>query len=223
MKSAISCFALLLLLSTSSANGQFQYASHGPPRPLPTASDRPMGEGPAKFVDAAKGNDAAAGTEVAPWKTVQHAVGQLKPGDTLYLRGKFYEHVTVELQGTAALPITIRAYPEFQATIDGGLREFYESPATAWQEVKDGAKGEFVSTKTYPNLITRADTTNVLGHFGDSLIPLQGCRFLGDLRSDNPYWNVDNKVGGESFVYCGPGLWFNRETERITAASRIRN
>lgn len=215
MKPAFSCFVLLLLFSTSSASGQFQYASHGPPRPLPTASDRPMGEGPAKFVDAAKGNDAAAGTAAAPWKTVQHAVAQLKPGDTLYLRGKFYEHVTVELQGTEQRPITIRSYPEFQATIDGGLREFYESPATAWEEAKDGAKGEFVSTKTYPNLITRADTTNVLGHFGDSLIPLQGYRFLGDLRSDNPYWNVDNKVGSESFVYCGPGLWFNRETERI--------
>lgn len=146
---------------------------------------------------------------------MQHAVAQLKPGDTLYLRGKFYEHVTVELQGTEQQPITIRSLPEHQATIDGGLREFYESPVTAWEEVKDGVKGEFVSTKTYSNLITRADTTNVLGHFGDSLIPLQGYRFRGDLQSDNPYWNVDKKVGGDSFVYCGPGLWFNRETERI--------
>lgn len=215
MKSVFCCFALLLLFAHSSALGQWQFASHGPPRPLPTASDRPRGDGPAKFVDAAKGSDAAAGTEAAPWKTVQHAIQQLQPGDTLYLNGKFYEHVTMELQGTATLPITIRSLPEHQATIDGGLREFYDSPTTAWEEVKDGAKGEFVSTKIYPNLTTRVDTTNVLGHFGDSLIPLQGYRFLGDLRSDNPYWNVDNKVGSESFVYCGPGLWFNRETERI--------
>ncbi len=215
MKSPFGCFALILLFAHSSASGQWQYASHGSPRPLPTASDRPRGDGPAKFVDAVKGNDAAAGTEAAPWKSMQHAVQQLKPGDTLYLNGKFYEHVTVELQGTEQQPITIRSLPEHQATIDGGLSEFYDSSATAWEEAKDGAKGEFVSTKTYPNLITRADTTNVLGHFGDSLIPLQGYRFRGDLQSDNPYWNVDNKVGSESFVYCGPGLWFNRETERI--------
>lgn len=207
---------VLCLLAPANLFAQWQYASHGPPRPLPAATDRPKGDGPAKFVDAGKGSDAAAGTEAAPWKSLQHAVKQVKPGETLYLRaGVYYEHVTAELKGTAAQPITIRSYPGERGIIDGGLREFYESPTTAWEEVKDGAKGEFQSTKTYPNLVTRADTTNVLGHFGDSLVPLQGYRFLGDLRSDNPYWNVDSKVGGDSFVYCGPGLFFNRETERI--------
>lgn len=214
MNAAHRCLVILLFAASTAAAQQ--YASHTPQRPLPAASDRPMNGGPALFVDAKNGDDAAAGTERSPWKTLQHAVRQLKPGDTLYLRGgTYYELVTAELKGTKQAPITIRSYPRELAIIDGGLREFYESPGTAWEEAKDGAKGEFVSTKTYPGLSTRADTTNVLGHFGDSLIPLQGYRFLGDLRSDNPFWNVDNKVGSESFVYCGPGLWFNRETERI--------
>ncbi len=217
MKSRLICFVLVVLVSAEAAVAhQWQYASHGPPRPLPTASERPRGTGPARFVDGRRGNDAAAGTEAQPWKTVQHAVKQLKPGDTLYLRGgKYYEQVIVELQGTADQPITIRSYPEELATIDGGLREFYDSPATAWEEVNDAAKGEFRSTKSYPNLVIRPEATNVMGNFGDSLVPLQGYRFLGDLRSDNPFWNVDNKTGGESFVYCGPGLFFNPETNRI--------
>ena len=42
-----------------------------------------------------------------------------------------------------------------------------------------------------------------------------GYRFHGDLRSDNTYWNVENKVGGESVVYCGPGVFYDRETGRI--------
>lgn len=206
----------LCLLAPTSLFAQWQYASHGPPRPLPAATDRPQGNGPAKFVDAIKGNDAAVGTEATPWKTLQHAVQQIKPGETLYLRaGSYYEHVTAELKGTAAQPITIRSYSGERAVLDGGLREFYDSPTTAWEEVAGGAKGEFQSTKTYPNLVSRTDTTNVLGNFGDSLVPLQGYRFLGDLRSDNPYWNVDSKVGGDSFVYCGPGLFFNQETGRI--------
>lgn len=215
MRTASFCL-LTLSLFVSTTHAQWQYASHGPTRPLPAANERPRGEGPAKFVHGSKGNDAAAGTEAAPWKTLQHAVKQLQPGDTLYLfADRYYEHVTVELQGTAEKPITIRSYPGHLATIDGGLREFYDSPEKAWEPVEGGAKGEFQSTKKYPNLATRVDTTNVLGHFGDSLLPLHGYRFLGDLRSDNPYWNVDNKTGSESFVYCGPGLWFDRETERI--------
>jgi len=215
MKNALGLLAFLLLV-TSSASGQWRYASHGPTRPLPAATERPRGEGPAKFVDGGQGDDAAAGTEEEPWKTLQHAVRQLVPGDTLYVAaGKYYEHVTVELQGTAAQPIIIRSYPGHLTTISGGIREFYDSPANAWELLAGGAKGEFRSTKTYPNLVTRAETTNVLGHFGDSLLPLQGYRFRGDLQSDNPFWNVENKTGSDSFVYCGPGLWFNPETERI--------
>ncbi len=57
--------------------------------------------------------------------------------------------------------------------------------------------------------------TNVLGHFGDFLVPLHGYRFLGDLRSDNPYWNITSKVADEQHVYCGPGLWYDLDTGRI--------
>ncbi|WP_425615671.1 right-handed parallel beta-helix repeat-containing protein [Anatilimnocola sp. NA78] len=193
-----------------------KFASHLPPRPLPQPSARPLSTGPAKFVNAAKGKDTAAGTEAAPWKTIQHAVNQLQPGDTLYLRGGiYYEHVTLTRSGTEQQPITIRSYPGEGVVIDGGLREFYDSPATAWEPVTEGSPGEYRSTKSFPNLKIRPGATNAMGHFGDSWIPLQAYNLHGDLQSDNPWWNVDNKVGKDSFVYCGPGIFFHEATERI--------
>jgi hypothetical protein len=67
------------------AQSSAAYRSHPAMRPLPQASDRPLAEGAAKFVDAEKGDDANAGTQAAPWKTLKHAFRQLQPGDTLYL------------------------------------------------------------------------------------------------------------------------------------------
>jgi hypothetical protein len=130
--------------------------------------------------------------------------------------GTYYEHVTARLGGTIAGPITIRAYPGELAVLDGGLREFFDEPAQAWEPDPDGAKGEFRSVKMYPGLAREAgDGPAVFGNFGDSLVPLQAYRFHGDLASDNPFWNVQNKVGGESFVYCGPGLFYDAASGRI--------
>src|SRR6516162_4447977 len=66
------------------------FRSHPPMRALPVPSDRPMDKGPAHFVDPVKGADRNEGTQQAPWKTIGHAVKQLKLGDSLYLRGGTY-------------------------------------------------------------------------------------------------------------------------------------
>jgi hypothetical protein len=52
-----------------------------------------------------------------------------------------------------------------------------------------------------------------LGHFADTMTPLHGYRALNDLRSKNELWVKGKK---EDFdFYCGPGLWFNRDTGRV--------
>jgi hypothetical protein len=113
----------------SAAEAEPKYRSHLPVRPLPAPSSRPQGKGPASFVDPAKGADRNDGSQPAPWKTINHALKQLKPGDTLYLRGgTYYESVGVGVSGRADSPITIRAFPGELAIIDGGLREFFEKP-----------------------------------------------------------------------------------------------
>ncbi len=227
----ISRIACALLFTAASLSAQTKYASHAPMRPLPVATQRPLAKGPTFFVDAAKGNDAWDGTKEKPWKTVQYGANRLKPGQTLYLRGgTYYEKVRLTKSGTAEAPIAIVSYPGELAVIDGGLREFYETPETSWEPSADGAEGEYVSTRSYVGVDDRKipqqflpaaweplwgiedERPLALGNFGDSMVPLHGYRNLADLRSNSEYRPEDKKKGG---VYCGPGLWFNRETGRI--------
>ena len=206
-------------------------ASHPAQRPLPKALERPLTDGPAYYVDPVQGRDSNDGSLKAPWQTIQHGVHQLKPGDTLYLRGgSYYEHVFLTRSGTAESPIVIAAYPGELPVLDGGLREFLESPADSWQPAKDGAPGEYVSARTYPHAADRKvpqqflpgawepmwgiedERPIALGHFADSMVPLHGYRTVEDLRAASEFWP---KGKSEGAVYCGPGLWFNRETHRI--------
>src|SRR5262249_44639830 len=130
----------------------------------------------------------------------------------------------------AEAPITVASYPGEVAIIDGGLREFLESPSTAWETFRGGAQDEFVSTRTYPNADDRRVPTQflpaswepmlgiedqrpiALGNFADSLVPLHGYRMADDLRATNEFWARGKSEAG---IYGGPGLWFNRETGRI--------
>ncbi len=195
------------------------FLSYPPTRPLPTPSDRPLASGAARYVDGQRGSDDADGSEAQPWRTLGHAVAQLEPGQTLYLRGgTYFENVTLQRSGTPDQPITLRSYPGELVILDGGLRQLVEDPANAWEPLPEnagGAPGEFQSTATYPGLGSNPNEPNLLGRFGDSLIPLQGYRFLADLRSDNHYWNVRNNATDETTMYCGPGVWYNPQTQRI--------
>jgi hypothetical protein len=209
------------------------FPSHPPMRTLPGVAKAPMADGPTRFVDAARGDDGNAGSEQAPWKSLAHAVRRLTPGDTLYLRGGTHgERVALSKSGTEQAPITISSYPGELAIVDGGLREFREAPASCWEPFAGGAEGEFVSTRSYPHADTRRVPTQflpaswepmwgiederpiALGHFADSMVPLHGYRNVVDLRAADELW-VGNKKEKDTGIYCGPGLWFNRDTGRI--------
>jgi hypothetical protein len=194
-----------------------EYRSHPPARVLPRPSDRPLAQGPSFFVDPRKGDDRNDGSREKPWRSLQHAVQKLRPGDTVYLRGgTCYEHVTVTCAGTPEKPITIRAHPGELAVLDGGLREFFENPDSAWEPCPGGVAGEYRSTKTYPDL-GAAGGVNVYGRFGDSLVPMQAYRFLRDLRDPSMTWDVTGKVDDTEGVYCGPGIFYDVPTGRIHA------
>lgn len=224
----------LLAKTTAIAIGAETAAkTHPPMRPLPVALKMEIGTGPQRFVDPQRGNDANHGSESAPWKTATHAVRQLEPGQTLYLRGGvYYEKLALTKSGTVEQPITIANYPGELPIIDGSLREFAESPAASWQPFNGGAAGEFVSTKTYPDGDTRRvpnqflpgswepmwgiedERPLALGHFANSMLPLHGYRLAVDLRAANEFW-LTSKKDKDSGIYGGPGLWFNRATHRI--------
>lgn len=229
---------VVLMLTSAGLIGAVDSALAGeglaPMRPLPEPVEREQSTGPTFFVDAVRGDDAAAGTVAAPWRTLRHATRQLKAGDTLYLRGGiYYETVSLSRSGTPEAPITIGSHPGELAVIDGSLREFVDDPASAWQPLPGGAEGEYVSTRAYPQADTRAvpkqflptswepmwgkeeERPLALGHFAESMIPLHGYRIVEDLRSKNELWLGGKNEMRDVGLYGGPGLWFNRETARI--------
>ncbi|MDZ4406063.1 hypothetical protein [Prosthecobacter sp.] len=213
-------------------NSMLHAQTHPAMRPLPVVSKSALTKGPRHFVDATRGDDAKAGTEQEPWKTLGHALRRLKPGDTLYLRGgTYFEKVPLTQSGTPEQPITIASYPGELAVIDGSAREFQETPASSWEPLSSGAEGEFVSTRSFADVDDRRvphqflpaawepmwgieeQRPLALGHFADSMVPLHGYRSLKDLRSMNELWVKGKK---EDFdFYCGPGVWFDRETGRV--------
>jgi hypothetical protein len=201
----------LLSVFLPSESRPAKYLSHPPLHPLPAPSERPRDRTPGRYVDAGKGADGNDGTEKTPWKTINHALKQLVPGDTLYLRGGSYaENVYCAVVGTAEKPITIRSYPGEQAVIDGGFPEFRVDPAGAWVAHKGGAEGEYRSAKAYRNI------RDVVGLFSDSRIGLQTYWHAGDLRADNELW-IDDPEKKQMVlpVYCGPGLWYDAESGHI--------
>lgn len=184
--------------------------SHPPMRPLPAASNRPLEKGPTYFVDPVRGADQNSGTDKAPWKTIARAIKELRPGDTLCLRGgTYFESVTIASLGTAEKPITIRGYPGELAILDAGLREFSDAPATAWEPVPGHAE-EFRSTTTHR-------FGGGFGNFADSMIPFHRYMNFTDLRSSNEFYHVglsdrqDDPIG----IYCGPGVRRDPESGRI--------
>ena len=226
-------FALFAAAAFAPCASAADVRSHPPMRPGPAFAKDALTSGPKFFVDATKGDDSADGGERSPWKSLARALRQLRPGDTLYLRGGVrYEKCALSRSGTAESPITVASYPGETAILDGSLREFTESPATAWEPLADGADGEFVSTRTY----FHADTRRVpgqflpsawepmwgiedqrplaLGFFADSMVPLHGCRTHDDLRATNELF-PKGKQAVPTPVWCGPSLWFNRDTGRI--------
>ena len=189
---------ICLLVTTvlhSDVDAAEQFKSHPALRPLPQASDRALSKGPAFFVDATNGDDQNNGSKDAAWKSIGRALKQISAGDTVCLRGgTYYEQVYCAVAGTANKPITIRAYPNELAIIDGSFREFFENPAGAWEPFSKGAAGEFRSKKLYKNL------RNIHGRFGDSMIGLQVYYYAEDLRGER---------------YVGPGIWYNAATGHI--------
>jgi hypothetical protein len=172
-----------------------------------------MGGGRALFADARNGRDENTGSERAPWKTIAHALEQLAAGDTLYLRGGvYYENVRIARVGNAGAPITIRSHPGELAVIDGGLREFAESPRTAWEKVDGAVPDYFRSTRPYRN------QRNMLGYFADSMVPLLTYQQRVDIEEPSRV-HIEQKRG-EPFplpVYLGPGIWHDPQTGHIFA------
>jgi hypothetical protein len=157
------------------------------------APERP----PATYYVSPGGNDQNSGSLESPWQSIGHALGELRPGDVLHLRGGVYYESGIEiaLQGVATAPITIQAYPGERPIIDGGVPYYREAPNDEW-ELVDGDTGLYRSRRRFPD-----HEGFVGGWLLDDDIQLVAYDAAANLESSRY-----DPINGMEPVYVGPGL-----------------
>ncbi|KAL4879290.1 hypothetical protein BJY04DRAFT_208809 [Aspergillus karnatakaensis] len=88
------------------------------------------------------GSDSATGTISAPFQSIQVAVDEASPGDTIYLRGGTYTPTTniqITKSGTSSAPYVLRAYEGEAVIIDG--EELPGTPAELDASLPNGDRG----------------------------------------------------------------------------------
>jgi hypothetical protein len=142
--------------------------------PIPGVPDdlRFQIEGQAFYVHPG-GDDGADGSRESPWRTLQHAVGQLRPNSVIYLnKGTYYGPVVVETQATEQTPTAIRAV-EGQEVIVTYADEFVAAEKAKVHATPTEGRGRALDDKGqelhYPPLI------DVRGRF----IEISGLHLVG--------------------------------------------
>ncbi len=74
--------------------------------------------GAAEYFVSPAGSDAAPGSVEAPWRTLQHAVEQVGPGDVITLEEGVYAGCRIQVSGRPEAPITLQAAPGARVVID---------------------------------------------------------------------------------------------------------
>ncbi len=119
---------------------------------------------------AVSGDDKAAGTAAAPWRTIQRAVDALKPGDTALIGpGIYRETITVKSGGTADKPVALAALPGARVVVTGADRL-----GDGWTKAPGGQDPVYV--RDWPHLfpIAHRDGTPILTHPNDRRHELVG-------------------------------------------------
>jgi hypothetical protein len=165
------------------------------------------------------GNDNNQGATIdQPFRTIAKGVGELKPGDILYLRGGVYvEPVDIaNKHGTPTAYIVIRSYEGEHAYIDGSLLQFRTLDNDDWEPARpfdpNAHEDEYVSTATFPEGVTNADKVVNRGAFlnRNPYTRLITYSNLNDLRSENQtfekitdYPSPDPRPGPVVMEQCG--------------------
>lgn len=92
---------------------QEERQEHGTPKP-DNGEDRVLSV-------ASWGDDSNDGSHTSPWKTLQHGIENLQPGDRLLVReGVYSEYISFDKSGSSANPIVVCVSPGEEVVLDGG-------------------------------------------------------------------------------------------------------
>jgi parallel beta-helix repeat protein len=98
--------------------------------------DPPPVTGKTYYVATSGNNETGDGTQGKPWRSIQHGMNQLHPGDRLYIRGGEYREsmLTFARSGKSDAYITVAGYPGEQAKLinSGGMAVFNLDAGSAW-------------------------------------------------------------------------------------------
>lgn len=123
------------------------------------------------FHVATTGNDGAAGTAAAPWRTIQRAANAVAPGDTVIVQAGSYVGFAVETRGTQAKPIAFVA--DGQVAIDGAAtrnRDAILIDGAAWVRIEgfqvSGATRTGIAALDCNHITVRGNHVDLNGKWG---------------------------------------------------------
>ncbi|MGF1477447.1 MAG: Ig-like domain-containing protein [Geminicoccaceae bacterium] len=160
----------------------------------------------AEYFLSTSGNDKSAGTQAKPWGTWEHALSKLKAGDILTVRGGHYYERSIDfaLKGTAAEPITIRAFGEETPVINGSYADLTGTGSERWV-LHDAATQTYRSVDTYDGY----KLSGVWEEANGDRTRLVRYDSLTKLMETNQHWDT----GGA--YYAGPGLYKAKGDDHI--------
>ncbi|MBA3391100.1 MAG: right-handed parallel beta-helix repeat-containing protein, partial [Deltaproteobacteria bacterium] len=146
---------------------------------------------------ATTGNDTAAGSVTAPWRTIQRASNAVAPGDTVIIHAGTYLGFTVGAAGTEAQPIAFVA--DGVVRIDGAAtldRDAVHIESASWIRIEGltvtGAKRAGISAMECDHITVRGNVTDANARWGVF------SSFCDDLVIEN---NQTSRSGTEHGIY----------------------
>ncbi|KAH6901318.1 pectate lyase L [Coprinopsis sp. MPI-PUGE-AT-0042] len=171
----------------------------------------------ADFYVSPSGNDSAAGTLAAPFKTIQKGIDIATAGSTVYLRAGTYApstNVKVTKSGTSSAPYTLRAYSGEKVVLDGENMPY--TPAAVGESLPNGNRGALhimgaaywkfydLEIKNGPYGVYLRDSSNnhferIITHDNyESGFQIQGASSNNVVLYLDSYMNRDPRKNGES-------------------------
>jgi parallel beta-helix repeat protein len=144
--------------------------------------DQPTERGQAAiYAVSPDGDDAAAGTDKAPWRTLQHAADAVKPGDTVIVRAGTYAGFALggakPPGATADAPITFRAEP-------GAIINSCSARSPSGIALQNGCHYVTIQGFTIDN------TSGTITRAGIHIIRSDHVRIIGNVCKNNGVWGI---------------------------------